>query len=123
MKREGGYRAYLQEDGAPGEAELHTIFGGIIPGEQLQVLYGTVGQGSLHVPRGLETMREIMSTTHSYMLHTQAAHLYRQIQGQQTGYHSVPNNFSLGSHNDHCTDDQCFLKAAHRINIRAGREA
>lgn len=55
MKREGGY---LQEDGAPREAELHTIFGGVIPGEQLQVLYGAVGQGSLHVPCGLETSRE-----------------------------------------------------------------
>lgn len=44
---------YLQQDGATREAELHAVLWGIVPREELQVLYGAVGQWCLHVTGGL----------------------------------------------------------------------
>lgn len=46
---------YLQQDGASREAELDAVLGGVVPREELQVLYGAVGQRRLHVAGGLET--------------------------------------------------------------------
>lgn len=50
----GWRKPYLQEDGPSWDAELDTVFGGIVPRQQLQVLYSAVGQSRLHVTCGLE---------------------------------------------------------------------
>ena len=44
---------YLQQYGPTREAELDAVLGGVLPGQQLQVLDGAVGQGRLHVASGL----------------------------------------------------------------------
>lgn len=45
---------HLQQDGASRDAELDAVLGSIVPGEELQVLYGAVGQSRLHVTGGLQ---------------------------------------------------------------------
>lgn len=36
--------SYLEQDGAPREAQLETVFGGVVPSQQLDVLNGAIGQ-------------------------------------------------------------------------------
>lgn len=50
---------YLQQDGATREAELDAVLWGIVPREELQVLYGAVGQWCLHVTGGLGRREDI----------------------------------------------------------------
>ena len=52
---------YLQQDGPTREAELDAVLGGVVPREELQVLYGAVGQWRLHVTSGLETREKDIS--------------------------------------------------------------
>lgn len=46
---------HLQKDGTPRDAELDAVLRSVVPGEELQVLYGAVGQTGLHVTGGLQT--------------------------------------------------------------------
>lgn len=49
---------YLEQDGASGDAQLDTVLWSVVPGQQLQVLNGAVGQRCLHVAGGLKEQRE-----------------------------------------------------------------
>lgn len=55
---------YLQKDGASRDTELDTVLGSVVPGQQLQVLYGTVGQRRLHVAGGLQERQKRRTSSH-----------------------------------------------------------